>query len=161
LVGNAKSGIGTGAGTGASVCPAIVGTAEIVGADVVGLAEGTREGAVDGASESAGVGAPLGVAVGDGVVSATHEEAPALTQRGEKLSNCCRFSNTDANPHNGPVLFEMKLSTFENELPKTTTLDTPTSLSKKQVFSIVKGPRVSTRKLFVVDRELLCVMSLS
>ncbi len=99
------------------------------------------------------MGAALGLLVGDKVTSAKHNDAPGLTQRGAKLSNCCRFSKTDANPHNSPVLFPTKLSMLEKEPPKTTTLDTPTALLMKHVFSILNGPKVSTMKLFVVDYE--------
>jgi hypothetical protein len=122
---------------------------------VVGDAVGFDVGLLVGETDGLVVGAAMGGVVGDGLPPALQAVIPALTQRGENESNCCKDSNTDANRQSSPVLFASKLSTLMNEFPKTATLETPTTLLLKQVFSIVKGPRVSTIKLLVVDKVLL------
>lgn len=127
---------------GDGVVPTIVGAGLRVGCPV-GEALGTSVGLAEGAA--------LGVVVGAEVAPARQTLLPVLTHRGENESNCCRFSNTDANSHKSPVLFVAKFSLLLKELPKTATFETPTALFLKHVFSIVKGPRVSMIKLFVVD----------
>lgn len=117
----------------------------------MGLPVGVELGSVEGAFDTSGVGAIVGEAVGNEVPPIMQVSLPVFTQRGEKLSNCCKVSKTDANPHSSPVLLFSKLSIFENAFPNTATLETPTMLLTKHVRCIVSGPKVSTTKLFVAD----------
>lgn len=139
---------------GAGVCPGKVGAGLLVGDEVVGTPVGFCDGLLEGGSDASGVGAALGVVVGEEVPLAVQLLLPAFTHSGVNESNCCNVSNTEANPHKSPVLFVSKLSTLLKEFPKTPTLETPTSLLRKQVFAIVNGPKVSIIKLFVVDWRL-------
>lgn len=150
-VGNAKA-IGGRVVVGPPVpAPASLSGEGVVGAGLFVGAVGTKVGRAEGTPVGKCVGSIDGMVVGDEVAPAKQLSAPELTQRGEKLSNCCKVSNTDANSQSSPVLLVSKLSLLEKELPKTTTSETPIALFRKHVRSKVNGPRVSTMKLFVSD----------
>lgn len=107
-------------------------------------------GTVDGFAVGAAVASIVGAAVGGTVSLAVQPGDVALTHIGTNRSNCCSVSNTEAKKHSDPELLVILIVEDEKVFPKTTTFDTPTMLSLKHESSIVKGPKVSTRKLLVL-----------
>jgi len=75
-----------------------VGLEEAIG---VGAPVGTLDGAMVGGIE----GLSVGLIVGSFVSKAAQLNSRAFTQKGVNWSNCCRFSNTEANSHKSPALF--------------------------------------------------------
>jgi hypothetical protein len=154
--------VGTTSSVGAVVVASVAGTEALgatVGIRVVGEPEGFLEGDADGVGVGAGVGdmlgsevgAGVGLAVGSGAISKAMQVllVVVVRQEGAKSSNCFMVSKTAAYPQIDPKLFSKLISEVVKVLPKTTVLETPTTLFRKHDCSTVKGPKVSIRKLFV------------
>ena len=151
IVGQKKSnGSSDGDSDGDRVVPSLVGTPEgdtegtSVGTGVI-VGESEMVGVELGASEGRGdsVGPPEGESVGLDVTYRLQAIDADEMHLGVKASNCSTVSKTAAKGHRAPLLLRTKLRSWWKVLPKTTTSEEPTKLSRKQDFLTTTGPRDS------------------